>query len=494
MMNNCENKFETSRINKINFRILWSVCIILGIEQLALYKGGAIKVTSIIMGLAVVGTIVYLCPINNSIKGLIICLLPLYMCMYLDYLFKGSAIMLLTFLGGFAMSTLYFKDKIVIIYAIIMNISLTIFFIISPKGMLGTKAAIDQFIQIVFIIDAIVVILYFLTKWGNGLVNSAVEKEKNSTELLEKLQNTMSQIEKSTKILSNGISNCNENITITDNAGKNIWSAVEEIAKGAGVEAGNAANISVAAKNAVSVVKETSNMSKEMNKNINEVNDVVKDGLGEIKNMTSQMETASKAMQSAYSTVNELNSSITKINESLNLIVEISEQTNLLSLNASIEAARAGEAGKGFAVVASEVQKLADASGEAVSKISHIISTINQKSYETFKVVEEGNIAINSGKETVEKVCLDFEKVDKSFNKINTIMVTEHELIDKIHNTFSAIENQISEVASISQENAASTEEISAEVEEQSSKISNIKQSILELDNLCKELETIKLE
>lgn len=489
-----KNKFETSRINKVNFRILLGVCIVLGIEQLALYRAGGIKVVSIITALAVVGTIVYFCPINSSVKGVIICLLPLYMCMYLDYMFKGSTIMILTFLGGFAMSTLYFKDKIVIIYAIIMNISLMIFFIISPKGMLGGKAPIDQFIQILFVIDAIVVILYFLTKWGEELVNSVVEKEKSTAELLEKLQSTMSQIEKSTKVLSGGISNCNENINITANSSKNISNAVEEIARGAGGQADNASNISVAAKNAVKVVMETSNMSDEMNKNIDEVNVVVKDGLGEMRNMLEQMNTVSRAMKSAYSTVDELKANISKINESLNLIVGISEQTNLLSLNASIEAARAGEAGKGFAVVASEVQKLADASGNAVKEISEIISTINQKSDETFKVVEEGNVAIKSGKDNVEKVCGNFEKVDKAFDKISSVMVKERELIEKIHSTFSAIENQITEVASVSQENAASTEEISAEVEEQSSKISNIKLSISELDKLCKDLEQLKLE
>lgn len=488
------NKFETSRINKVNFRILLGVCIVLGIEQLALYKGGGIKVASIIMALAIVGTIVYFCPINSSAKGVIICLLPLYMCMYLDYMFKGSTIMILTFLGGFAMSTLYFKDKIVIIYAIIMNISLAAFFIISPNRMLGSKAAVDQFVQMLFVIDAIIVILYLLTKWGKELVDSVVEKEKNTTELLEKLQNTMLKIEKSTKVLSSGISNCNENINITVSSSKNISNAVEEIARGAGGQADNASNISAAAKNAVNVVMETSNMSDEMNKNINEVNVVVKDGLGEMRNMLEQMNTVSKAMKSAYSTVDELKANISKINESLNLIVGISEQTNLLSLNASIEAARAGEAGKGFAVVASEVQKLADASGNAVKEISEIISTINEKSDETFKVVEEGNIAIKNGNDNVEKVCSNFEKVDEAFNKINSVMAKERELIEKIHSTFSAIENQITEVASVSQENAASTEEISAEVEEQSSKIFNIKQSISELDKLCKDLEQLKLE
>jgi methyl-accepting chemotaxis protein len=64
--------------------------------------------------------------------------------------------------------------------------------------------------------------------------------------------------------------------------------------------------------------------------------------------------------------------SVDQVNSLTNDILGISQQTNLLSLNASIEAARAGEAGKGFAVVADEIRQLAESSGQTANRIQEI--------------------------------------------------------------------------------------------------------------------------
>jgi twitching motility protein PilJ len=116
-----------------------------------------------------------------------------------------------------------------------------------------------------------------------------------------------------------------------------------------------------------------------------------------VKNQIDGMNDIRKQIQDTSKRIKRLGESSLEIGEIVELISDITEQTNVLALNAAIQAASAGEAGRGFTVVAEEVQRLAERSAEATKQIDAIVKTIQADTQDAVAAMEKSTMGVVEG-------------------------------------------------------------------------------------------------
>jgi twitching motility protein PilJ len=116
-----------------------------------------------------------------------------------------------------------------------------------------------------------------------------------------------------------------------------------------------------------------------------------------VQNQITGMNEIRTQIQDTSKRIKRLGESSLEIGEIVELISDITEQTNVLALNAAIQAASAGEAGRGFTVVAEEVQRLAERSGEATKQIEAIVKTIQADTQDAVAAMERSTVGVVEG-------------------------------------------------------------------------------------------------
>ncbi|AEI39688.1 methyl-accepting chemotaxis protein [Paenibacillus mucilaginosus] len=183
-----------------------------------------------------------------------------------------------------------------------------------------------------------------------------------------------------------------------------------------------------------------------------------------------QLEESIQGVESSFAglvkTLGDLDQNVNKIGHIAKEIKTISDQTNMLSLNASIEAARAGEAGKGFAVVAQEVKKLADQSKQLTDSIEEIV----------YSVTTDANAAVQSSDAMNHKLALQIQTVEHMSSAFGAILKSVMETTPQLKRSVDAtnrailqkddIVGRIESISAIAEQSSAATEEMAASAEE----------------------------
>ncbi|CAH7137789.1 Methyl-accepting chemotaxis protein [Vibrio chagasii] len=222
---------------------------------------------------------------------------------------------------------------------------------------------------------------------------------------LDKLQHTIKEVIQTTEQVANTTSQAKASASSTRESSESqfkevdlVATAAEEMTQTAGLVVQNA-EVAVDA-------------ACEANRSAQQGQQVIELSAGEMRKLVERM-------SSAVPIVEELAKNNGNITEILSVIEGISEQTNLLALNAAIEAARAGEQGRGFAVVADEVRNLASRTQSSVGEIRAVIDKVHAGTQDVVEAIQEGNILANDTALHVQNAVEDLGSIFTSIEAIS---------------------------------------------------------------------------
>jgi twitching motility protein PilJ len=204
-----------------------------------------------------------------------------------------------------------------------------------------------------------------------------------------------------------------------------ILMASEKMVTGAIQQDHEITNTSSAVEELTVSMKQVSNNAEASAEAARRALDAAEQGNRSVRDTLEGMQRIRSSVQATAKKIKSLGDRSLEISEIINVINDITEQTNLLALNAAIEAARAGEAGRGFAVVADEVRKLAEHSRTATKDIAALIKAIQAETNEAVVVMEEGTREVEVGAKLA-------DQAGKALDAISAVVRQSAELVQEI--------------------------------------------------------------
>lgn len=219
-----------------------------------------------------------------------------------------------------------------------------------------------------------------------------------------------------------------------------------------------------------------------------ETQELGKKGIVILDELITKSEKAKVNSKASISTMSQMLKSIEKINYISDAIADITDQTNLLSLNASIEAARAGESGKGFAVVADEIRKLAEESNKSTEEIKAIVAEIAANSAQVEESLEESGLIQEEQQTSISETQRLFENIELSVKELMEAVDEIGKLNLEMNVARDNVVKRMEDIASVSQTSAAATQEVNASAEQVNDTMGRMASHAHMLDGIVHEL------
>lgn len=302
------------------------------------------------------------------------------------------------------------------------------------------------------------------------------------------IKSLVTQIAQVASMVDNSSNEVNQLIDSTIRIAEDISNTTNELAKGAQEQS---QSVLVGASMVNQITESIDHItvdSEESFEKINEVNHSVIKGMKVIDNQAVLMQENKQSTQKMKDAISQLEEKSHVIKEIAEVIGEIANQTNLLSLNAAIEAARAGENGKGFAVVADEIRSLAEQSAKFSGEIGALLKDIQDKTLQSVNEVAQVQKIVEEQELSLQETRKLYQDIEGKMNHVIERTVRVKEETKQIQGQSEKVARSIEEVAAVTEEGAAATQEVASATQEQSTAVIKINEEVEVLVHKANEL------